>query len=291
MIRIRRSATVPAALNSPAVVKAREEIKQIAANRKPKSDEFPRLWGNADVRQALYEMQSKKCAYCERLRDVNRESDIDHFRPKAEVTQPPGAPGHKGYWWLAYKWTNLLFSCRHCNQTYKLNNFPVPDETKRVSSENELLWDERAYLIDPCDENDHPESCFIYYVNDAAEQVYILACPDNEWDGERADKTIKALGLDRGELRYERYIPIKTLRLLATKMIAARVVRDGLVAGLAGPPELVDNNYHARLVWAEQKVNEAADEIRAETKSSRPFAGFRRFFFRNRDLGEYVSQD
>jgi uncharacterized protein (TIGR02646 family) len=267
MIRIKRSAAVPAALNSPAVVNARQKIEAIAANGKPKSDEFPRLWGNSEVRQALWDMQHQKCAYCERRRDVNRESDIDHFRPKAEVTQPPGAPGHKGYWWLAYEWTNLLFCCRHCNQTYKLNNFPVPDEAERVSSENQPLREERAYLIDPSDDDGEPQNCFIYYFSEATKQVHIVACPDDPWNKERADETIKVLGLDRAELRDERGECVTTLSLLVTKMHAARQL------------------------MANQMIDEASNQIREETDSSRSFAGFRRFYFRMNNLGTYVSQD
>src|SRR5262249_21226789 len=111
MIHIKRTNDAPTALGSLPVKNARKKIEDIASKRKPLSDEFPSLWGNKEVRQALWMMQSKKCCYCERRRDMNRESDIDHFRPKAEITQ---APGHKGYWWLAYEWKNLLFCCRHC---------------------------------------------------------------------------------------------------------------------------------------------------------------------------------
>jgi uncharacterized protein (TIGR02646 family) len=280
MIRIKRSATVPATLNSRAAQTARDNIKQIAANGKPKSDEFRSLWGDRQVRQALWEMQSRKCAYCERLRDVNRESDIDHFRPKAEVT---GAPGHKGYWWLAYQWTNLLFCCRHCNQTYKLNHFPVPDETRRVSSENQPLQEERAYLIDPCDGNDDPENCFMYFISQPMKQVYISARPDNEWNQERAGKTIRVLGLCRDELCDERGKCVDILWLLEEKIRTARVHLNSLKA--------IPFIEKERLDWAQQMFNEAANEIRDATHSSQSFAGFRRFFFRERGLGDYVSQD
>jgi uncharacterized protein (TIGR02646 family) len=266
MIHITRSNAMPAALNSVAVENACKKIRDIAAKGKPMSDEFPSLWGNKEVRRALWNMQGGKCAYCERRRDVNRESDIDHFRPKAEVTVPPGAPGHKGYWWLAYEWKNLLFCCRHCNQTYKLNHFPVPDEAKRVSSEAQLLREERAYLIDPCSDDD-PESCFIYYVNETTKHIHVIARPDNEWNKERASKTIEVLGLDRADLRDERGKCVKTLSLLVTKMHAARQL------------------------MADKMINEAADEIREETRSSQAFAGFRREYFRMNGLGAYVSKD
>lgn len=165
MIRIDRPANAPIELASPAVVEAKTTIRAIAAKRKPLSKEFPTLWGNKEVRRALWAMQRKKCGYCERRRDVNRESDIDHFRPKAEVTL---APAHDGYWWLAYDWNNLLFCCRYCNQRYKLNHFPVESEANRVGKENTPLAGERAYLIDPCDAADDPENFLAYHVKETA---------------------------------------------------------------------------------------------------------------------------
>jgi uncharacterized protein (TIGR02646 family) len=261
MIHIRRPTQAPAALDSAAVKTARKTIADIAARTKPLSDEFPSLWGNKEVRRALCTMQSKKCGYCERRRDMTRESDIDHFRPKAEITQ---SPQHKGYWWLAYEWKNLLFCCRHCNQSYKLNHFPILDEAKRVSSETQPLSDESAYLIDPCSDDDL-EDYFIYYVNNGAKKVYILPRPDDPWNRAKADKTIELLQLNRDELLDERATCVKTLSLLAQKMHAALQIRD------------------------RQMMDEAAAEIREQTESSQTFAGFRRFYFRNADLENYIS--
>jgi uncharacterized protein (TIGR02646 family) len=216
-------------------------------------------------------MQNKKCCYCERRRDMNRESDIDHFRPKAEVTM---APDHKGYWWLAYDWNNLLFCCRYCNQSYKLNHFPVPDETKRICGQGQSISQERAFLLDPCSDDDDPESCFNYYVKELKLPngeteflVYVQPRPDDEWKENRARKTIEILGLNRPELLEERGKYVEKLRLLGAKMIAARQVLR------------VD------------KEEEAAAEIRQATRSSHPFAGFCRTYFRNTGLGNYVSTD
>jgi 5-methylcytosine-specific restriction endonuclease McrA len=77
-----------------------------------------------------------KCAYCEApIRDY-QPGDVEHFRPKAGVSDENGqavflfdeegqvqvgADGkpveHPGYYWLAYEWTNLLPACAKCNQT------------------------------------------------------------------------------------------------------------------------------------------------------------------------------
>lgn len=80
-----------------------------------------------------------KCAWCERLRDADRELDVEHYRPKVEVTewnddpplpfvsdQPPvQLPVGPGYWWLAFEWTNFSLACKPCNQKWKRNLFPV----------------------------------------------------------------------------------------------------------------------------------------------------------------------
>lgn len=67
-----------------------------------------------------------KCAYCEFLIS-NHDGDIDHYRPKKAVTnendeivmiedKDGNSKPHKGYYWLAYDWKNLLPSCVKCNQ-------------------------------------------------------------------------------------------------------------------------------------------------------------------------------
>ncbi|MBM3747473.1 MAG: hypothetical protein FJW34_16935 [Acidobacteria bacterium] len=97
MIAIKRSNPPPATLSSEKVCNAIAEIAAIAKKRKPLSKEFVSHWGEDDVRTAVWEMQNHKCCYCERKREKNRESDVEHFRPKAEVTEAAGS--HRGYWW------------------------------------------------------------------------------------------------------------------------------------------------------------------------------------------------
>jgi hypothetical protein len=114
-----------------------------------------------------------KCAYCEvSIRDYQR-GDVEHFRPKAEVTDENGQPvylfdeqgqvqvdadgepvKHLGYYWLAYEWTNLLPACVKCNQTEvrqgcrigKHTRFPVEG---RHAQRPEEVADEKPLLINP----------------------------------------------------------------------------------------------------------------------------------------------
>jgi hypothetical protein len=66
-----------------------------------------------DVRQKLEALFHGKCAYCEARFEITGPVDIEHFRPKGGVE---GEAGHRGYWWLAASWTNLLPSCIDCNR-------------------------------------------------------------------------------------------------------------------------------------------------------------------------------
>ncbi len=64
-----------------------------------------------------------KCAYCESTSAVVASLEVEHYRPKKAVTEEVS---HKGYYWLAYEWTNLIYACSKCNeQGAKGNQFPI----------------------------------------------------------------------------------------------------------------------------------------------------------------------
>lgn len=114
-----------------------------------------------------------KCAYCEApIRDY-QHGDVEHFRPKAGITDENGQPvylldkqgqiqidadgepvKHPGYYWLAYEWTNLLPTCVKCNQDNvrqgrrigKHSRFPVEG---RHAQRPEEVAQEKPLLINP----------------------------------------------------------------------------------------------------------------------------------------------
>jgi hypothetical protein len=121
-----------------------------------------------------------KCAYCEAYITDFQHGDVEHFRPKAMVTdendqiiyltKDDGTPEldsegkhikHPGYYWLAYEWTNLLPSCIVCNQRHrkikdisKANRFPVDGKHARKPEDTA---NEKPLLINPAtglDEDD-----------------------------------------------------------------------------------------------------------------------------------------
>lgn len=126
-----------------------------------------------DVKLRLEGMFHGKCAYCESIYASQAPVDVEHYRPKGRVE---GAPHHKGYWWLAATWANLLPSCIDCNRrrrqqtpvavsdlgilaqtmkTGKQDAFPLAGT--RADSETADLSGEQPLLLDPTrdDPNDH----------------------------------------------------------------------------------------------------------------------------------------
>jgi uncharacterized protein (TIGR02646 family) len=109
-------------------------------------------------RDAILRLFHGKCAYCEsQLTADQHKGDVDHFRPKKRVTDEHGNPiDHPGYFWLAYKWTNLLPACAACNRPGtdldgskggKWDKFPVGGQ--RAKRFNDPLPPEDPWLIDP----------------------------------------------------------------------------------------------------------------------------------------------
>jgi hypothetical protein len=108
-----------------------------------------------------------KCAYCEGSYLAGDPQHAEHWRPKGKVTrldederevavERDGIP-HRGYWWLAYSWENLVPACFLCNTgDGKGTKFPIagryafsPEEAGDVAALNEL---EKPWLLHPCNE-------------------------------------------------------------------------------------------------------------------------------------------
>ncbi len=103
-----------------------------------------------------------KCGYCECPVKDFQHGEVEHFRPKAMVTNEKNETihNHPGYHWLAYDWQNLLISCIKCNQLSKRGfgkgcRFPVVD---KHAYNPELIDQEKPLLINPTSSigEDHP---------------------------------------------------------------------------------------------------------------------------------------
>lgn len=196
MIRIKKSAIVPAPLDGETSLGGLATQRLIVAMEA--GEELPEfqnsIYGHPLVKKQLIDDQHDKCAYCERA-DVtaNFHGDVEHLRPKAGWVQKKGdALSSPGYYWLAYDWDNLLFSCQHCNQTHKKNLFPLKVPKKRSLSHHEDVARERPILVDPTRED---PSEFIEF----REEI-----PAGIDRGGRGKRTIAILGLDRPKLNETR---------------------------------------------------------------------------------------
>lgn len=108
------------------------------------------IFGHTSVRKALESAQHAKCCYCEGRFRGNAPGDVEHFRPKSCVQQAPGSPlEYPAYYWLAYSWPNLYYSCPNCNRMAKKNLFPLLDPSVRARGPANDLSAERPLLLDP----------------------------------------------------------------------------------------------------------------------------------------------
>lgn len=147
MIRIDRSNTTTPASLAAAEPGGLVDLRTLRVTRALKSTDFKRnIYGSDDVKSALWAMQHAKCSYCEGKYERSY-SDVEHFRPKTVAVRDDGTSG-PGYWWLAYRFDNLYFSCASCNRPKK-DRFPlqtgtrplVPEEDPRTVTESQLLLD------------------------------------------------------------------------------------------------------------------------------------------------------
>jgi len=116
---------VPAEINFSNIKGALNELLN-SLDRKAKDDVYRgevRVGTNIEKRVviALKRKYLNKCGYCE---SFEHEPCVEHHRPIGLVTG--GTVRNKGYYWLAYEWTNMVASCDTCNERpYKGTNYPV----------------------------------------------------------------------------------------------------------------------------------------------------------------------
>jgi len=261
VIKLKPRPAVPTTLTSEVVRNLAESLRnRVQAGEALQSKDFDSsYWRADDVKSALSKMHSGKCCYCERKRDEKRETDVEHFRPKALVSDDPS---HPGYWWLAYEWENYFHSCKKCNQEHKKNQFPLMDGSSRANTPDADLAGERPFLINPEKENGEE---FIIFEWTKARGIFVKAVGFD--DELRGYTTIKILGLNDGTLPAQRAEIVGLLQELAVTM------------------------HTAKRIGTRDVVIQTAKLIKKETSAEREFAGFRRYFFREAGLDEYVAND
>ena len=200
---------------------------------------------------ALDKIYKNKCAYCESHYQALAARNIEHYRPKGGVNE---CDGHRGYWWLAGTWSNLLPSCLACNQARthtifdermtlediarlqyvegdvtsgKGNAFPMKDGAKWAENEGPIDAED-PLLINPSVRNpeDHMEWKFKWEPDTylwESEWVFPFLFPKTR-DGEMdpyGKASIAIYGLNRLGLFKYRMERLEPLRLLAAGLVEA----------------------------------------------------------------------
>ena len=220
---------------------------------------------------------------------------MEHYRPKAGVTE---SPKHPGYWWLAGVWSNLLPSCPACNQRRRQTVFQpgvTPDQVLKalerqprqtsgkanafplrkgswVTEESEDLNTEDPLLINPCvrDPAQHIRYVFewdpSHYVWDA-EWVHAFVQPRSVGgiNDPYADTSIAVYGLNRAGIFRERSARLKELQVLCRPVV-------DLAQDLMAPTAA------ANLPQIKKRLKRYHESLRATAKADQPYAGMAHAF-------------
>ena len=120
---------------------ARKETQQVVAlfeRARGKKPRFKfRAYRHPELIKTLEQLFCDKCAYCEMRYSSVGYLEVEHYRPKSH------------YYWLAAEWSNLLPSCKRCNNG-KLNKFPLADARKQARRKGQERQ-ERPLLLNPSD--------------------------------------------------------------------------------------------------------------------------------------------
>lgn len=158
MIPVAKSPNAPASLQREATA-ARARLEQAydadqAGCQQPGTPVLKplrRIYAATDVKARLKVDQLGKCAYCETRFGHSSPGDVEHYRPKAGYRQSSAAVVQgPGYYWLAYEWSNLLYTCEDCNRIRKRQLFPLAnDPAGRARNHHDDLTQEQPLLLNP----------------------------------------------------------------------------------------------------------------------------------------------
>lgn len=192
MIRIRKPGAPPLLLHEGEALTS-ELCRLVDEGAPPRLEFHAEVYGAPQVKEALRRAQHGKCCFCESKVLHVSPGDVEHFRPKRAVRQAAREPLRRpGYYWLAYRWSNLLLSCAECNRRHKGNLFPLEDDLQRARSHHDPPHRERPLFIDPS--VDEPEEHIRFRRESAIPRG----------GSRRGHATIEGLSLNRAPLRDRR---------------------------------------------------------------------------------------
>lgn len=176
-------------------------LNEVAEGKKPKVSDVYKA-----EKETFISVYGGRCGWCEKKVTSAQLGQIDHYRPKAGVSDTDwanvqfsrgGRSGdHIGYYWLAYDDDNLVYCCQSCNQVApgrqwgKGTRFPVIGFRAEEPGEEAQ---EEPVLLHPC-------------LDDPAEHLVVdrTGVMTVVNDSERGRATISLLGLNERGLPAER---------------------------------------------------------------------------------------
>lgn len=212
MRRVERNAiSEPGALHEVRTSDNTNELQRVTAYMgnpaNTKAFKFSK-YKDPEVKSALVKLFHGKCAYCESDYASTQPMDVEHYRPKGGVD---GVNDHRGYWWLAMDWDNLLPSCIDCNRrrkqkapsanevrlvklqaagdfnhsaqisTGKSTAFPLDEGSFRATKPDHNYSAEQRLLLDPA--RDNPRDHLEFYVD--RENLISIVYPKKLSGGQR----------------------------------------------------------------------------------------------------------
>lgn len=160
------------------------------------------IYGHKSVRDTLRASQRGKCCFCEGKFAAYAAGDVEHYRPKGAIRQDEESVVlNPGYYWLAYSWENLYWSCQVCNRTNKRDLFPLRDPSRRARSHEEEIGQEDPLILDPGGAADPKEH--IEFRHELAVGVTDIG-----------RTTVQVIGLNRVDLIEERLARLAKLKRL-----------------------------------------------------------------------------
>jgi uncharacterized protein (TIGR02646 family) len=243
-----------------------------------------------DVVDTLERLFHKKCAYCESSYAAVSKMDVEHYRPKGGVNE---CPTHKGYWWLALDWNNLLPSCIDCNRcrgqkramlhqnglvsvttepenTGKENSFPVDGGYFAMQSTDDYGL-EIPLIINPCEID--PSEHLSWHLRDIAIPI-IFAKNNNGVVDVKGESTVRILGLNRWGLVNERAEILQQLSVIVADIYD--LIEDAV--------EMDKGDKRDRKIL---KINEKIEYLSSFGKPQKKYSSMSRFFIDSKLTGIY----
>ncbi|MGH1330214.1 MAG: AAA family ATPase [Paracoccaceae bacterium] len=151
----RSAVSAPKLLQSDEAERLREEMRAYMDSAEGSKAQLrapydPSFAAQPEVDNALRVLFEGRCAYCESDVPARKTISVHLHRPPGFAADADGQTDMLHYVWLAYEWENMLLVCETC-ASMKSNYFPVKGPRARLNTPINLIADEDALLIDPCD--------------------------------------------------------------------------------------------------------------------------------------------